>query len=198
MNSIKIKIAAALAVALALVLTLPLAIYAAETVTGSITPSVTISGTNTIASGQVIQTTIKLPGGSAPISFASGTGAAQISVKWADTRTYAVSTPVTLDLTTLASASTNTGAASFAKIKVIAIFNNEAAASGKDLIIGGNVTTPFYGPLAGTLPTYTIKPGCAWIHYDLTAGGLDCSTNKLFKIDPGANAVSASVVFAGN
>jgi hypothetical protein len=186
-----------LGIALAGALLLPIAAYAGDVVTASITPGVTVADLNTIGSGQKIQTTIKLPDGYAPITFANGAAAGQVTIKWADTRSYAAA-PVTYDLTALTAAASNTGAASFGKIKIIAIYNNEAANSGKDLIVGGGATLPFTGPLAGTTPTYTIKAGCAWVHFDLSLLGLDCSTNKNLKLDPGANTVSASVVFAGN
>ena len=173
-------------------------VYAADVVTASVTPGITLSDVNTLANGQVIQSTTKLPYGYAPISFANGTAAQQVSVQWSDTRTYVASTPVTYDLTALTSASTNTGNATFAKIKVMGIYNNETTA-GHDITVSGGASNPFVGPLGGTTPTYTIKAGTAWVFYDIsTAGATVDGTHKSIKIDPGSNNCSVSVMFAGN
>lgn len=179
-------------------LAFPLAVRAAEVVSASVTPGVTILGQTTLAGGASTSSNVRLPNAYAPINFSNGTLAGQVSVKWFDSRTYASSTPVTLDLTTLAGAATNTGSAAFAKVKVFAIYNNEVADSGKDLIIGNAAATPFAGPFGGTAPTITVKAGCSFVIYDLSTAGWACGTNKNLKIDPGANNVSASIVLAGN
>jgi hypothetical protein len=164
-----------------------------ESVTASVTPGVTVLSTDTLTTGATIRTTTKLPDGYAPIEFAAGTSAQQLSVKYAASISLTAATPQTLDLENLTG---GTGAATFTKLKVFAIYNTDTTDS---LIVGAAAANPFLGPLAGTAPTYTIKAGCAWICYDRSTAGMTVNaTNSDLKLDPGANAVTCVVVFAGN
>lgn len=186
----------ALLAGLALVLGPVMPALAAEVVTASVTPGITILSSDTLVSGLKNRSELRLPNGYAPVEFANGTGVGQVSVKYAAVLTLAASTPQTLDLTALTG---GTGAAAFAKAKVLGVYSNDAANGGKDVIVGGGATNPFVGPLAGTAPTYTVKAGCAWVHFDRSTAGMTVDgTHKLIKFDPGSNACSITVVFAGN
>jgi hypothetical protein len=168
----------------------------AEVVQASCVPAITVTGSNSIATGQSTSSAIKLPDSYTPVSFANGTGAKQVTVKWSDTRTYSA-TPTTLDLTTLAAASTNTGAAAFSSIKLVQITNNSTTA-GYDVIIGAAAATAFTGFLGGTTPTITLQPGASILIFSTTAAGWACGTNKSLKIDPGVNNVNVSITLVGN
>lgn len=161
-------------------------------VTASVLPGVTISDVSNTTGFQIAKQ-VKFPSSYAPIAFANGTGAGQVDAMWADTRTYSA-TSTTLDLTTLAAAATNTGAASFSNIKILAIYNNDST---NTLTVGAAASTPFAGPLGGTSPTITIQPGGCAMFVNKNADGWACSTNKSLKIDPGPNNISATVVLAG-
>jgi hypothetical protein len=194
LRSAGLRVFAALLVALAF----PAYALAAANVTASVTPGVTVQSTTTLATGSIVSFTSKLPNGYTPIAFANGTGAGQVSVAWSDTRTYAASTPVTLDLTALASAATNTGAANFAKVKVLYIANNEAIGSGHNVIVGAAASTAFTGPLGGTTPTFTIEPGCVFMAFAQSSTAWTTTSANNLKIDPGANNCSVTIVVAGN
>lgn len=169
----------------------------AATTSGTVQAGVNITKSNLLIAGINITTPVNLPSGGLPIAFAPGTGPGQISDVWSDTRSYNA-TPTVHDLTALTAAATNTGLGAFAKIKVLHVQNNEAADSGKDIIVGANATTPFVGPLGGTTPTITVKAGCSLLIYDLSTAGWTCSTAKFLKLDPGANNVSVTLTLAGN
>lgn len=188
---------AALLASLGLVL-LPTPIYAAEVVVASTVAGITVTSTTSISTGVGTSATIKLPDSYTPTTFANGTGARQVTVKWADTRTYSA-TPTTLDLSSLAAASTNTGAAAFTSVKAIKITNN-ATAAGFDLIVGAAASNAFTGFLGGTTPTVTIQPGCSFLIDSSTAAGWAVSGAgaRNLKLDPGANAVGATIVLIGN
>lgn len=181
--------------ALLVALMFPLSVRAAETVTATVLPGVTVSGSTELVTGATVSTTVRLPGSWTPVSFASGSGAQQVEVKWVDKRTYSASA-TTFDLTGLTAAATNTGAAAFAKIKVISITNN-ATTSGYNLTLFNAAATSFQANVSSS-GTVTIGPGETYLAFNLTSAGWACSTNKSLKIDPGANNVPATIVLVGN
>ncbi len=169
----------------------------AATVTGSVSPAVSVNSSDVSVAGFNNTQAIQIPPALAALAFATGTGAQQISIAayWAG-RALTASTPVTDDLTILTG---YTNLQSFSKVKILAITNNDTVA-GHNVIFGGGAATPFVGKLAGTTPTYTIGPGETMLMFDLTAAGMTVSGSfKLFKLDPGANNISSvSIVIAGN
>lgn len=135
---------------------------------------------------------LTVPANSAPTVWTSGTGANQVNKVWSDTRTLAASAK-TYDLAAEAAASTNTGAASFSAVKILAITNNGTNA----LTLFNAASTSFQGPLSAAA-TYTLNGGETLLLVNGTAGGWVCSTNKSLKIDPGANSVSVTLTVLGN
>jgi hypothetical protein len=189
----KFLLAAAFA-ALFVALALPAAaIFQTTTTTASVTPGVVLNQTTTLTTGSARTISARLPANLAPVEFTSGTGASQVDLVWTDTRTYSA-TPTTLDLSTLAAASTNSGAATFNNIKIIAIFNNDTTNS---LIVGNAASAQFTGPLSSGTTTITIPAGCGFVFYNKGANGWDAATAKNLKIDPGANNISATIAIAG-
>jgi hypothetical protein len=173
----------------------PYLAHAAETVTASVLPGVTVTGTTSVTGGVVTSASIKLPSGYAPISFASGTSAGQVSVKWSNTLTLAAA-PTSLDLTNL---SGGTGAATFTKVKLLAIYSTDAANSGNDVTVGNSGADDWTGPLSDATCTYTIKAGGSWVVYDLSTTAMTVDgTHKILQLDPGAQTCHCVVVVAGN
>jgi hypothetical protein len=121
-------------------------------------------------------------------SLLTGTGSSQADKVFSDQRTIVASSSETLDLTALTDPFGVT--LTFAKVKAILIV--ASANNTNDVVIGNAASNPFLGPLAGTTPTITLKPGGAVL---LTApvGGwtvTDSSTDNL-KV---ANSSSGSSV----
>jgi hypothetical protein len=133
------------------------------------------------------------PEGRADTALATGTGANQINLGWADTRTYD-GTGVTLDLTALASAATNTGAATFTAVKLLKIRNDGAT---NDLTVGNAASVQFTPGFSAATTTVTIKPGQEVVFRNVTAAGWDCTTNKNLKIIAAASTTAATVIILG-
>jgi hypothetical protein len=169
------------------------AVYQTTTTTAQVVPGVVFTQRTTLVTGATRSVDVRLPANLSAIDFTSGTGADQVNVVWSDTRTYSA-TPTTFDLTTLASAATNTGAAAFNNVKIFAVFNNDTT---NNIIVGNAASAQFTGPLSSGTTTITIPPRCGVLFYNRNANGWDAATAKNLKIDPGANNVSASVVLAG-
>src|SRR5207244_3506935 len=99
------------------------------TTTGTILARLGFSTTNTISTGNAttapdgisIPINVDIPG-NLSTTIANGTTAGTVNVGWADTRTL-TATSVTLDLTALTAAATNTGAAAFAAVVALLIKN---------------------------------------------------------------------------
>jgi hypothetical protein len=167
-------------------------------VTATILPKVEIRQPGGLAtSGISSSINVDLPYGGAAFSVANGTGAGQIDTVWVDRRTLALSTPVTLDLTSLAAASTNTGAAAFVEILYYAIISNETADGGKTLTIGNAASVQFPGNWGGSTTTIAIKSGGFTHHYDPSTAGIAVGTNKNLKLDPGAATHDVTVILMG-
>jgi hypothetical protein len=169
------------------------ALFQTTTTSASVTPGVILSSSTTLTTGSARTISVRLPANLAPVEFTSGTGASQVDLVWSDTRTYSA-TPTTLDLSSLSAASTNTGAATFNNVKVIAVFNNDTTNS---LIVGNAASAQFTGPLSSGTTTITIPAGCGALFYNKAANGWDAATAKNLKIDPGANNISATIAIAG-
>lgn len=188
----------ALLLSLSLILGFPAYVRAAEVVTASCTPGATINSIDSPTAGVTTNVTVKQPNFYTPVDFSNGTAAGQVTVKYAVTLSLVASTPQTIDLTSL-TGGVGSGTATFSKIKIQGFYSNDTANTGKDIIISGGASNPYLGPLAGTTPTYTLKAGCAWLHFDRSTAGLTVDgTHKTIKLDPGGNNCVLTVVLAGN
>ena len=132
--------------------------------------------------------------GSIEALTAAGSGALAVSKMWTNTISLATSTPQTLDLTAL---SGGAGDTSLASVKIFAIYNNETTAS-KKVTVGNAASTQFKGPLSSGTTTIDIDGGAAMVLFSSTAAGWTTSSLNNLKLDPGSNAVSVTVVLAGN
>ena len=167
----------------------------AASTTGTIFASMTFTTTNTISTGINSPVNVSLPSGST--SVGSGSLAGTIGSGWADTRNYSAA-PTTFDLTTLAAAATNTGAASFAKIVGILLINNAIADSGNDITIGNAAATQFlFNGLSAATTTFVVKAGCSVLISDYSSAGMPCGVNKSLKVDPGAGTVNFTIEIIG-
>lgn len=88
--------------------------------------------------------------------LANGTGQDQADQVFRDRRTIVASGNENLDLNALTDPVTG-AAINFAKIKAILI--RAAAANTNNVVVGAAASNPFLGPLGGTAPTLTLKPG---------------------------------------
>jgi hypothetical protein len=151
--------------------------------------------TSTLASGAIIPISIDLPG-NVPTAIANGTTAGSANLGWHDSRTL-TATSVTFDLTTLAAASTNTGAAAFSTITHYRITNDAAIDSSNPLTIGNASATQFLFNGVGSTTTF-ILPAGGTLQLSLpNTAGIVCSTNKNLKLDAGAGTVPFSITLIG-
>jgi hypothetical protein len=167
----------------------------ADSVLVNLDPSVSISSVTTEVSGAKTSISIRLPQGGV-VNYTHGTGAAQVNATHVNQISLVTSTPQTPDLTGLTGGQGDT---SFSKIKVFALFNNEAAGSGKKVIVG-NGTNAFVGPFGAAAHTIAVEAGCGLVMWTKETAGwavANGSTDGL-KLDPGANNVSVTLVLAGN
>lgn len=130
-------------------------------------------------------------------SFANGVAAGQANILFADTRTLAASANESLDLSG-ALLDAIGQAAVFAKVKALMI--RAAEANTNDVIVGAAASTPFLGPLGGTTPTITLKPGAFFIMSYPGAGWVVTnSSNDLLKIanSAGGTGVDYDIAILG-
>jgi hypothetical protein len=147
-----------------------------------------------LASGFNKPVNVDIPQSGVSTTWAAGTGAGQVNLGWADQRTL-VATSVTLDVSALAAAATNTGAATFAALKGVLI-RNESTSTG-NLTIGNaaSVQAPFNG--VGGTETVVLKPGGEYLFTDPSAAGQVVTTNKNLKLDAGASTCLVTTVLIG-
>lgn len=172
----------------------PTLAYAADSVLVNIDPAVSVQSTTTEISGAKSSIAVRLPQGGV-VAYTHGTGAAQVNAMHVNQVSLVASTPQSPDLTALTGGQGDT---SFSKIKVFALFNNEAAGTGKSVIIG-NGTNPFVGPFGAGTHTLTVPAGCGVVIYTKENAGWPVTggTGDILKLDPGANNVSVTLVLAG-
>lgn len=129
-------------------------------------------------------------------SLANGTGASQADKVFSDRRTLAASANETLDLTNLQDP---LGAAlTFAKVKAIMIV--AALTNANDVVIGAAAANPFLGPLGGTGPIATLKPGGIYFVANPVNGwAVTDSSNDNLKIanSAGGSGVDYDIVIIG-
>ena len=141
---------------------------------------------------------IRCPANSTAVSYASGTGAGNVSKYYVDSRTLAATTK-TYDMTAL----DVTGTCSYSStdftstgVKIFAI-TNEATTSGYNLTVFGAGTTPFNAGLSGTTPKYTVGPGETLLLYTLGTGWAVSSVLKSLLVDAGSNNVPYVITLLG-
>jgi hypothetical protein len=125
------------------------------------------------------------------LSFANGTGANNINEWWTDTRTLAVSTPVTLTASALTDGLGRTVA--FTKIRLLMIKNNGTA----DLIVGGaTAPVPIFSDASDKIP---VRPGGVFLIVAPGASGIGvtATTADGIKLDPGSTACPIEVLILG-
>lgn len=124
-------------------------------------------------------------------TFANGTGADAINSGWTDTRTLAISTPVTLTLSALTDGLGRTRA--MTKIRLLMIKNNgtgtlTVGAATAAVLLFSDVTDKIPIPPGGVF--LIVAPGATGIPVTATtADGL--------KLDPGATACPVEIVIEG-
>ena len=124
-------------------------------------------------------------------AFGNGTGANNINQWWTDTRTLAVSTPVTLTLSALIDGLGRS--IPFTKLRVIMIKNNGTA----NLIVGGaTAPVPIFSDATDKIP---VRPGGCLIIVapDASGIGVTATTADGLKLDPGATACPVEVAILG-
>jgi len=110
------------------------------------------------------------------LQLVSGTGNGQADLIFSDTRTLAASATEDLDL---AGGVTDPNGVTLTFAKVKAIYVKAAAANSNNVVVGA-ATNPFVGPLGGTTPTISIKPGqmmlvtATDVGWTVTASTADC------------------------
>lgn len=156
---------------------------------GFSTPSAIVTGANNPIN-------VDLPAAQAITAFANGTAAGQVNLGWFDSRTL-TATSVTLDLTALAAASTNTGAAAFSAVVAYRITNDAAVDSANNLTIGNAASTQFAFNGVGSTSTQVLKPGQELLIKDVSTLGMVCSTNKNWKFDAGSGTVPFTLEIVG-
>lgn len=134
---------------------------------------------------------IKAPSSGNPTEFQVGTGAGKANKIHSGAVVLAISTPQTLDLTSL---SYGLGDSGLSKVKGWRIENTHASAS---LTVGNAASNPFPFNLGTSTTTVTIAPGGVWEYYEPTANGISCATAKNVKLDPGASAITVNLEFFG-
>lgn len=135
--------------------------------------------------------------GSSATVLAIGAGINAVTKAGGAVISLSASTPVTIDLTTVA-VSGWAGDTAFAAVKAVAIENVGTAGDNRPLLVGNAASTSFQGPLSASA-TETVDAGATprvW-HCPLAAGWA-CTVNKSFKLDPGSNNLTVRLVVLGN
>lgn len=90
-------------------------------------------------------------------SFTAGTATTgQANIMFADTRTLAASATENLDLS---GALVDAFGATIVAAEIVAVYVTALAANTNDVVVGGAASNAFNGPLGGTTPTQSVKPG---------------------------------------
>jgi hypothetical protein len=137
-------------------------------------------------------------GGGSPLAIPLDKFSADLSGTTGYTKNGAVilnlvtSTPVTIDLTSLASVTPNAGDTSFATWNEMVLRN----LGSHDVTISPGGSNPARLPFAGTTPTFTLAAG-ATIRWQVPAGLAVDSTHKNLTFDPGSNNATVSVCIGG-
>ena len=144
---------------------------------------------------------VPIPASFRSVFQSSGTLLDQCNLVYCATLTFVVSTPQTLDLTSLLDIFGVT--ANFARVRLVAIRNNSTT-NGATLAVGSNGTNDWLGLTPGAATTtVTVYPSTAindgFVIYQMpnTTGAVVGSTNKIIKLNPGTNAFTVDILIAG-
>lgn len=124
-------------------------------------------------------------------SFANGTGANNINEWWTDSRTLAISTPVTLTLSALTDGLGRN--IPFTKIRLLLVKNNGTA----NLLVGG-ATAPV-ALFADASDIIKVPPGGMLLIVAPGAAGIPVTVTTAdgLKLDPGATACPVEIIILG-
>ena len=126
-------------------------------------------------------------------SFVCNLGKAGYSKNGGIILSLAVSTPITIDLTSLATGSySSAGDTTFATVHEL-IFNNFGA---NDVTVHPASSSAFNGPLAGTDPIFIVAANST-LRWQSFAGWTVTGSIKKLTFDPGSNACSISLCVGG-
>ena len=131
-------------------------------------------------------------------SLADGTSNVQADKIFSDTRSIALSSSEELDFGTTGGLSDAFGVA-FEPAEIVAVLIVADEGNTNNVVVGAAAAEPFLGPLGGTAPTETIKPG-GFLFWFAPAGWAKVNnTNDKLKIaNSGAGtAVAYSIVVIG-
>jgi hypothetical protein len=169
------------------------------TVTCRITPKLELTRVDALTTGASSTLSVLLPAATSGIATISAAPVTlTCTVAWNRTWTLAISTPESLNLQSLSSSGVGDTNFTTAGCKIIDVRNNEAIGSGKNLIVGGEGSAnEFTSPIGTAGDKVTIYPQCAHQFYTRETAGWTVGTPRLFRLDPGANAVSVTVTIAG-
>jgi hypothetical protein len=165
----------------------------AQTLTGSTTVSLNFSAVEGTAATVPVAYTI--PGTVATtITYANGSGA-NAADEWYYTSGSAAGSAVDIDLAAITTKSGQTG---FTAVRVVAIWNDATTAT--HTIATGAGTNPFKPYITGTTPTLVVEPSSMILLQKPigTAGWTVDGSNKVLRIDPGANTVAYRVLVIGS
>jgi hypothetical protein len=149
-----------------------------------------------VGAPDVGKSNFEIDGSAAAILLGDGSGTGKANAIYQDRITLAASANQDIDLR-----GTLVGALGepvvFASVK--AIFIRAAAANINDVIVGGG-TNPFLGPLGGTTPTHTLKPGGLLLWANPNNGWtVQASTSDILRVANGGagSSVTLELVVVG-
>lgn len=143
--------------------------------------------------GGLSNQSIDYPQSQTPKALANGTGANQVNLGFGDQRTYD-STGATLNVASLAKASTNTNAAAFSAIKYMAIFNEDAT---NDVVVGNAASNQVNLGFSAATITLTIQEGGHFCFFNPTAAGWTTSSANNLKIASAAGTPTVTLILLG-
>ncbi len=114
-------------------------------------------------------------------TLANGTTNVQADKVWGDTRTLAASANEVLDFGTTGGLVDAFGDA-FEPLEIAAVMILAADGNTNNVVVGANATEPFVGPMGGTTPTETIKPGGCLLWYAPAGWAVVNNTNDKLKV----------------
>jgi len=119
------------------------------------------------------------------LTLANGTGAGQADKVWSDRRTLAGAASETLDLAGSLAPLFGAGTVTFAKVKIVALYNRSAA---QILTYRMGAANGWGGIVGGTTDPLVIKPGGCVLWYDPTGTTVTAGTGDIILITNGAGS----------
>jgi hypothetical protein len=128
-------------------------------------------------------------------SLADGTTNVQADRIFSDTRTLAASATEDLDFGSGGGLTDAFGTA-FSPAEIVCVFIVAAEANTNNVIVGAAAAEPFLGPMGGTTPTETIKPGGFLFWFSPAGWTVTNNSNDKLKIanSAGSTGVDYSIV----